>query len=764
MEFVGKSFPRYEGAQKASGLYTYTGDIVLPRMVYGKLKRSERPHARLARVDVNRARRAPGVIAVLSGEDIQTTFGIYINDEPVLAKEKVRYCGEPVAAVCAVSPEAAEEAVERIEVEYEDLTPVFDPLEAVKPDAALIHPDLDKYTVSPIFRAKSHTNICTFVKFEKGDIQKGFDSADEIFEDFYYSQMVAHTPLETHVCIAQADPSGRVTLWDSTQSPFLIRRELAITLGLPLNRIRVIVPGVGGGFGGKSYTRIEPITAILAFHSNNRPVKVELTRQEEFEMTVHKEPAKIFFKTGVTKDGQIVAREVKAYYDAGAYAEGSPLVVRNACFTAVGPYNIEHANIEGYCVYTNNLISGPMRGFGTPQLSWAYESQMDTIAHKLGIDPLEIRIKNCIQEGNETPSGEILKGVGLEETLRQAAKTIGYDPHKSKKGFGLGIGCCHKLSFSPATASAIVRIDEDGSVQIDCATVELGQGSNNAFIQIAAETLSVPYQKISISQPDTNYSPYDQSTTGSRSTFTMGNAIMAACEEIKAQLKSIASQCYGLPEQDLEIIGGYIKPMGSDECGLPFEELIQRHFEPRKASLVGKGIYTSKAILGDPETGKTPRASAFWMYGTQIALVKVDEETGQYEVLKIVSAYDLGKAINAQGAECQIEGGAVQGLGTVFSEEMLLKNGKVLNPSLHGYQIPTIQDSPEVVPVLVETLHPEGPYGAKGHGELVLNSTAPAIANAIFQATGARVKELPITPEKLYWALQARSEDKNDVR
>jgi carbon-monoxide dehydrogenase large subunit len=756
MKTIGKSYPRYEGAQKASGMYAYTGDIVLPRMVHAKFKRSERAHARLLRVDVGQARQMPGVVAVLSGEEIRTTFGIYVNDEPVLAREKVRYSGEPVAAVCAVSPEAAEEAVQKIEVEYEDLEPVFDPVEAVESNAPLLHPDLHTYTISPIFKARPHTNICSYVKFEKGDIRKGFDNAYRIFEDLYYSQMVAHTPLETHVCIAQVDPSGRVSLWDSTQSPFLVRRELAMTLGLPMNRVRVIVPGVGGGFGAKSYTRIEPIAAVLAFYTNNRPVKVELTRQEEFEMTVHKEPAKVFLKTGVARDGRLIAREVKAYYDAGAYAEGTPLVVRNACFTAVGPYNIEHAKIEGYCVYTNNLISGPMRGFGTPQLSWAYESQMDTIAQKLGIDPLEIRLKNCLQEGHETPSGEILKGVGAEETIRRAAQAIDYEHYKSRQDYGIGIASCHKLSFSPATASAVVRLDEDGSVQIDCATVEMGQGSNNALIQLAAETLGVPFEKVSISQPDTNYSPYDQSTTASRSTFTMGNAIMAACEELKAQLACIASECYGLAEENLEIIGGYIKPVGSDECGLPFEELIQRHFEPRKASLVGKGIYTSKAVLEDVLTGKTPRASAFWMYGTQIVLVKVDEETGKYEVVKIVSAYDLGKIINAPGAEGQIEGGAVQGLGTVFSEQMLLENGKLLNPSFEGYQIPTMLDCPEVVPILVETEHFEGPYGAKGLGELVLNPTAPAVANAIFHATGVRIKELPITPEKLYWALKSR--------
>ncbi|MHC4457326.1 MAG: xanthine dehydrogenase family protein molybdopterin-binding subunit [Planctomycetota bacterium] len=757
---VGKHYPRVEGVQKATGTYIYTQDLSLPRMLYGKFKRSRLPHARIVHIDTTKAKKINGVVAVLTGADLSYSFGIYINDEPFLARDKVRYCGEPVAAVSAISADIAAEAAEQIDVEYEELEPVLDPIKAMDKDSPLVHPDLHSYSVSPIFQAKPHTNICSFVDIQKGNIEKGLDDAYEIFEDTYWSPIVAHAPLETHVTIAQVDLSGKITLWDSTQSPFLVRRELAMSLGVPLNKIRVIVKGIGGGFGGKSYTRIEPITVALAQHSNNRPVKVELTRQEEFEITVHKEPASIHMKTGVARDGSILARKVRAVYDSGAYAEGSPLVVRNACFTAVGPYNIEHASIQGYCVYTNNLISGPMRGFGTPQLTWAYESQMDTIAAKLNMDPLEIRLKNCLQEGHELPSGEILHNVGLRQTLEHAAEKVGWKKYKARKDHGIGIACCHKLSFSPATASAFIRIDEDGSVQLDCATVEMGQGSNNTLIQIAAESLGVPFERIAISQPDTDYSPYDQSTTGSRSTFTMGNAVLLACEDIKKQLMSIASQCYGLPEDELSIEAGNIKPSGSDECGLPFEELIQRNFKPRKASLIGKGLYTSTAVLPDVKTGKTPRASAFWMYGTQIAIVKVDRETGQLDVKKVASAYDLGKAINPQGAETQIEGGVIQGLGTVLTEELVIENGQVKNPSYRDYHILTAMDSPEIVPIFVEVAHDEGPFGARGHGELVLNATAPAVANAVFNATGVRIRDLPLSQEKIFRALRRESNPK----
>ena len=754
---VGKHHPRVEGVQKATGSYVYTSDISLPRMLYGKFKRSQSPHAKIVHIDTSRAKKMNGVVAVLTGADLSYNFGIYLNDEPFIARDKVRYCGEPVVAVSATSTEIAAEAVEQIIVEYEELDPIFDPRKAMEANSPLVHPDLHTYSVSPIFQAKPHSNICTFVNIEKGDVKKGFDDSYEIFEDTYWSQTVAHAPLETHVTIAQVDLSGKITLWDSTQSPFLVRRELAMSMGIPLNKIRVIVSGIGGGFGGKSYTRIEPITIALAQRSNNRPVKVELTRQEEFEITVHKEPASVYMKTGVTKDGMLLARKVWTVYDSGAYAEGSPLVVRNACFTAAGPYNIKHASIEGYCVYTNNLISGPMRGFGTPQLTWAYESQMDTIATKLNMDPLEIRLKNCIEEGHEMPSGETLKSVGLRQTLEQAAEKIEWKDYRPKKDYGIGIACCHKLSFSPATASAFIRIDEDGSVQLDCATVELGQGSNNTLIQIAAESLGIPFERIAISQPDTDYSPYDQSTTGSRSTFTMGNAVLLACEDLKKQLIKIASRCYGLPEDELSIEAGNIKPGGSDECGLPYEELIQRHFNPRKASLIGKGLYTSTAVLPDVKTGKTPRASAFWMYGTQIALLKVNRETGQIDVKKIVSAYDLGKKINPQGAETQIEGGVIQGLGAVLTEELIVENGSVKNPSFRDYHILTMMDSPEIVPICVEVPHDEGPFGAKGLGELVLNATAPAVANAVFDAVGMRIRDLPLNPQKMFYALSSQS-------
>lgn len=755
MKYAGKKYPRYEGVDKVTGSYLYTTDIKLPRMLYAKLKLSDRAHAKILDVDVIRAKRVPGVVAVLTGQDLDHRFGIYVQDEPFIAKGKVRYCGEPIAAVSATSPEAAAEAVDLIRATYEDLPPVLDVMEAVSPDAPLVHPDLGSYDVAPIFQARPNSNICTFVNIKKGDPEKAFLQADRVFSSEFYSPPVAHCPLEPHICIAQVDLSGRITLWDAIQSPFLVRRELAMALGIPLNRIRVKVHGLGGAFGGKSYTRIEPVTVALALHSKNRPVKLLLTREEEFTITVHKEPCKVFIKSGVMNDGTIVAREVKAYYDGGAYAEGTPLVVRNACFTAAGPYDIEHVSIEGYCVYTNNLISGPMRGFGTPQLTWAYESHMDDIAREMNIDPLEIRLKNCIEEGDELPSGEIIRSLGMRQTLEAAAKEAEYEKFKGRSDVGIGLACCHKLSFSPATSSAVVRLDEDGSVQLNCSTVEMGQGSNNTLIQIAAECLEIPFERFTVGAPDTDYTPYDQSTTGSRSTFTAGNAVIKACEELKAQLREIASVCYGLPPEEMETVDGHVRVIGSDDCGLPYEELVQRHYKPRKASLIGKGIFTSSAVLPDVKTGKTPKASAFWMYGTQVVIARLDTATGQSEVLKVISAYDLGRVINREGAETQIEGGVVQGLGTIMSEEMILECGRLVNPNYRDYQIPTIMETPEVIPICVESRHPEGPYGAKGHGELVLNATAPALSNAIFKLTGVRVYSLPVTPEKVWRALEA---------
>jgi carbon-monoxide dehydrogenase large subunit len=757
MSIMGGNNLRFEGIQKVSGSYTYLPDISLPGMIFGKLRRSELPHAKIVHIDTAKAKKIRGVVAVLTGADLPYKFGFTIRDEPFLARERVRYIGEPVAAVSALSPEIAAEAAGKIVVEYQEVDPVFNSAEAMQDGASLVHPNLHEYFIEPLYLAKPHTNIHSFVKIEKGHIEKGFDDSDEIFEDIYSTPAVAHCPLETHAAIAQVDLSGKITVWSSSQGPYLVRRDLAIALGLPFNKVRVIVSGLGGAFGGKSFTKIEPVTVGLALHSSNRPVKLVLTREEEFELSPHKIPTRIYIKTGVSKKGVLLARYVKTIFDSGAYADCSPLVVRNACFSAAGPYNIDHVLIEGYCVYTNNLVSGAFRGFGTPQLTWAYESQMDVIAHKLGIDPLEIRLKNCVLEGHETPSGEILKGVGVKETLEKAAKEIGWGNLKTRKDYGIGIACCHKLSSSPATSSANVKMDEDGTVQIDCATVEMGQGSNTALIQIASEILGIPFERIGIISPDTDHSPYDLLTAASRSTFNMGNAIIMACEDLKKQLLNIASSYYEVAEDKLDIHEGKIRQRGSDESGLTYVELLQWRFKPRRPSLIGRGMYTSKTVLPDVKTGKTPKASAFWMYGTQIVLLRVDRSTGQVEVKKVVSAYDVGKAIYPHGIEGQIEGGVIQGLGSVLTEELKIDEGKVLNSSYRDYHLLTIMDTPEIIPIIVETIHDDGPFGAKGIGELVLNPTAPAVANAIYDAVGVRICDLPLEQEKIFNEISRKS-------
>lgn len=751
MQSVGKKIARVEGISKVTGCYTYAADISLPRMLYGKIKRSEYPHARIIHIDTTKAKEINGVIAAITGEDLPYYHGSAIIDEPFLAREKVRYIGEPVAAVSAISEDIASEAVDMIEIEYEELESVFDVEISMQKEAPLVHPDLDKYTVEAIFQPVPNSNICSFFKLEKGDVKTGFDQSYEIFENNFRTQPVEQCPLETHAAIAQIDMSGKITIWTTSQAPFIAKRELAEALGIPLNNIRIIINGVGGGFGSKTHPRIEPVAIGLALHSKNRPVKMVLTREEEFKASAHKHHARIYMKTGVTKDGIILARQVKAIYDTGAYAESGPLVVRNSGFTAAGPYNIRDALIESYCVYTNNPISGMFRGFGTPQLTWAYESQMDIIADKLDIDPLEIRLKNCLKEGDEIPSGEILKSVGLRQTLEKVAKEIGWREFEKKEGYGIGIACAHKLTFSPATSSAFIRIDEDGSVTIISATVELGQGSNTVLCQIASESLGIPIDLIRISPPDTDYSPYDQSTTGSRSTFNMGNAIIRACDDGKEKLLKIASRYYNLPEDKLIFNDGKIKPAGSDEQGLTYSELIRWNFKPRKASLIGEGMYTSeRVVLADVKTGKSPRVSAFWIYGTQAVVLKVDSETGQVEIIKVTAAYDVGKAINPLGVEGQIEGGVAQGLGSVLFEELKIHEGKVLNPSLRDYKIFTASDIPQITPIIVEALHDEGPFNAKGIGELVLNPTAPAVASAIHNATGIWIFDLPLNQEKIF--------------
>jgi len=691
----------------------------------------------------------------MTGKDIPAFFGVPrmgIVDQPVFAIDKVRYIGEAVAAVAAVDEETAEEALELIKVDYEELPAVFDPREAMALDAPLIHENLHLYRKAANFaNPLKDTNICHHAKLRFGDIEKGFKESDFIFEDTFKTHKTQHCAMEPHMAVAMVDVTGSITLWVPNDAPNNSRRELAEAFQVPLSKVHIISPLQGGGFGGKGGLTAEPIAVALSMKTGEKPVKLAYTRSEEFVSTMVRHPSTITIKTGVKKDGTLWARQINAVFDTGAYAEKGPTVVRNATFAASGPYRIPHMHHDGYCVYTNNPIAGAFRGFGCPQIGWAHESQMDIIAEKLKMDPLEIRLKNAFVTGDISPTGQVLKGVGLKECLQKAADQIGWHKGRKVKDTGIGIACIHKwqIRFS---SQAILKVDEDGSVTLSVATMEIGQGCNTIFCQIVAEELGVPIENIKITTRDTDYTPYDTSTTASRSTAMMGTAVMRAARDAKEQLLNLASTLLKINKENLVSEGGRVFVKGDPDRGLSFSELATRALYSKQGQIIAKGAYTFPPETFDPETGQG--LELVWEYAAQAAEVKVDRETGRIKVNKLVAAHDVGKAINPVTCEGQIEGGIVMGFGATLWEDMMLSKGQVLNPNFTDYKLATALDIPEIHPILVEEPHDEGVYGAKGVGESVLGPTAAAIGNAVYDAAKIRIKSLPIIAEKILRVLK----------
>ena len=488
---VGQRVPRVDAIEKVTGQAMYGDDLAFQNVLYAKAVRSPHAHARILNIDAGKAQKLFGVKAIAIGKDLPVLGGEALKDYPFLAVDKVRYVGDPVVAVAAIDERIAEEAVDLIKVEYEELPPVLDPLKAMESGAPLVHENLHLYKHIPVIKPVEHTNICHHVQFIKGDVKQGFDESDLVFEDTFTTQMIQHGAIEPHMAVAQVDPSGRVTVWVTNDGPHRLRNDLASALGIPLSKVRVISPPyMGGGFGGKGGLKMETICIALALKTNGRPVKMVLTREEVFTASLVRHPSVVRVKTGVKKDGTMVAREVNIVYDTGAYAEKGPTVCEQASTGAVGPYRIPHVKVDGYCVYTNKTIAGAYRGYGIPQVNWAYESQMDIIAERLGIDPVEIRMKNAVEEGDTSPTGQqVLHSVGVKECIQKVAQTIAWDDKPDKKFRGKGIACGYKNTKTPSGSSAIVKISQDGSVEVLSSTVEIGQGSKTILSQVAAETL-----------------------------------------------------------------------------------------------------------------------------------------------------------------------------------------------------------------------------------------------------------------------------------
>ncbi|MBI2910034.1 MAG: xanthine dehydrogenase family protein molybdopterin-binding subunit [Chloroflexi bacterium] len=781
LSVVGKSVLRKDAWEKVTGKGKYTIDLKLPGMLHAKILRSPYPHARILSIDTSRAENLPGVKAVVTARDAPSVRdGNFVFDQYIPARDVVRFVGEPVAAVAAVTREAAEEALDLIDVEYEELPAVFDLEEAgsMEPPAVL-HPDLAKYrnvevqSIGASFEVE-RPNVHKHFKIRHGDIERGFKEADLILEGRFSRTRMQHCQMEPHTAIAQAEPDGGLTVWSGRQGIYRAKMQLSSWLGIPASKIRVICPYVGGAFGGKIAVRPEPFVALLALRTG-KPVKLTFTREEVFVGATTESPMVIYLKDGVKKDGAIVAREMTVFLNGGAYADYMPLVTRNCAFGAVGSYKTPNFKFDSYGVYTNEPIAGPLRGLGSQHVIWAIESHMDLIAEKLGIDPVELRKKNILHEGDVNVTGEITHSIAARECLEAVAKAIDWGKQPLQPGgawrVGKGIALGNKYSVAPTAACAIVKVNEDCIIELRHSAEEIGQGVNTVLAQMVAEEFSLPMENIKVTFTDTALTPYDPGPSSSRVTYNTGNAVRLACQDAKRQMFQIASSRLEVPPHELETRAGKVYIRSAPDVSMTITDLFRtagpwgRGFLEKGAEILGKATWIQAFTPEDKETGQIDPAQAqrgmrlvsFWIHGAQAVEAAVNVETGQIKVLKMASAFDMGQPINPKLCEAQIEGGVGMGIGWSLFEELAMDNGVALNPTFMDYKVPSVAEMPHVENVasfLICAPHKDGPFGAKGLGEGALTPTAPAIASAIHNAVGVRIQDLPITREKVLEALR----------
>jgi CO/xanthine dehydrogenase Mo-binding subunit len=757
---VGKSLLRLDGPERVSGDALYTADIILPSMLHARLFRSPIPHGRIRHLDVSRARGLRGVVAVLSAEDLpKKRFGLSLRDEEIFASKKVRYIGDVIAAVAAADEETAEEALDLIECDYEELPAVLNTDQALLENAPLVHEELGSYELNPIMTSHWNplpgTNIAHQTVHSRGDVDRALAGADYVFEDTFRSQRVQHCSLEPHAVLARVD-GDKVTVWSSTQNVFQVRAELAHLFDLPEDHIRVIGTHVGGGFGGKNVVlRVEHLALALALKTH-RPVRLVLPRKEVFDATPGSVPATIRVKTGVKADGTIIARAVDFIWDTGAYAEGIPTSNR-ALKDGIGPYKIPHIRVTSTLVYTNKVFGCPYRGLGIGEAVWANESQMDLIADRLRMDPVQLRLKNCLDDGDETPAGDRAVHIALKQCIREVSAAIGWQKKPKVSHRGIGFALLHKSPPTPAASSfAHVRIHGGGIIELSVGASDVGGGTGTSLAQIVAEELGVTLNDVKVVLADTALTPFDHGTFSSRVTSYVGAAVRLAAADAKKQIVTAASRLWSAPQEELRVVQK--KVLWRKRKAISFEDVL-KDASIKDGTVLGVGeVKGKRSWAGDSETDIT---AAGWPFGAQAIEVEVDEETGKVKVLRVASTHDVGKAINPRMVTGQIEGGVVMGMGYALYEELEFDGGKVTNPTFADYKIPTTCDLPEVTPIIVEKPYSSEPFGAKGVGEVALFGIAPALANAISKAVGARIKELPITPEKILESLKQKREEKN---
>ncbi|MFQ5611256.1 MAG: molybdopterin-dependent oxidoreductase [Anaerolineae bacterium] len=725
LQAIGRPLPRPDAVDKVTGRGIYADDLYVEGMLHARALRSRYPHARLGRIDASRARALPGVVAVLTAEDIpgRKNCGVHELDWPVLCYDKVRYVGDAVALVAAETEEIAAQALELIEVDYEPLPVVPGPREAADDDAPAIHPD---------------GNLLEYFHLEQGDVEAGFAQADVVVEREYTTQTVEHGFIEPEAGLAVPEASGRITVYCGGQIPFNDRRQIAATLAVPEEQVRVINCLIGGAFGGKEDVSVQIHIALLA-QVTKRPVKMVFSRKESLLVHPKRHATLIKLKTGAKKDGTLLAQRAEIYGDAGAYASLSGHVMLRATTHAAGPYEVPHVRVDTYAMYTNNVPAGAFRGFGVTQSTFAMECQMDILAETLGISPLEIRRRNILAPGKKTIAGQVLtESCGLPQALEAVAAEM--EKHdfvavEGDKRRAWGLGCAYKNvgygSGAYDAAGAEVEVFADGRATVRAGAAEIGQGLVGVLAQVVSEELGVPYPQVDILVSDTDLTPDGDATTASRQTYVSGNAARQASREVRALLSQTAAELLDAPPESLVFAGGQVR--GSNGS-LPLSQVVQA---ARREGRIPKISYQ---YLAPPTEQYQHFAFGF---GAQAALVEVDVKTGQVKVLKVIAANDVGRAINPLALQGQIEGSISMGLGMALQENFMMQDGRVLTDSLYKCRLPTIDQTPEVISFFIEEETRDGPYGAKGVGELPSIPTTPAIINAIYHATGLRCYNLP---------------------
>jgi xanthine dehydrogenase molybdenum-binding subunit len=749
-EVIGTRVPKRDGAEKVTGRTRYLHDLELPRLLHGRILRAKYPHARLVRIDAHRARRLPGVAAVITAEDVeQQPFG-FVRDQVALKRDKVRCIRDEVAAVAAETPAVAEEALALIDVVYEELPGVFDPEAALRPGAPLVHDHLG-------------TNATPLrYQFGHGDVDRALAGAAAVVEGEYRLDFVTPACLETMVAIADWDPHGRLTMWTTTQVPFLYQRDLAGALGITGDRIRVVQPPVGGNFGrGLDLYPIDVIAALLA-RPARRPVKIEFDRTEEFVACPTREPCVIRLRTAAAPDGRLLARDAHVVIDSGAYVSWGSTTPYVMLATVAGLYRCPSVRFDTTIAYTNNPYSGSMRGYGNLEATFAVEAQMDDLADRLGLDRLAIRRRNATRPGDRTPQGFVITSCAMTECLDAVAADIGRDAPPERPGWRRGVGYAGMFHVAGGAriyrsdgCGAVVRVDDFGKVSLITGATEIGQGSETVLAMIVAESLGVPLARVEVVDADTSVKPWDVGVHASRTTFVAGNAARQAAAKLRAQLLDIAAGELEEPARALDIADGWVFVTAEPRRRLAYDRVVRAgHLRAGGRPLIAEAFYDPPTEMLDKDL--RGNVSAAYGFAAQAVLLDVEEETGRVAVRRVVSAHDVGRALNPLAAEGQVHGGIHMGLGYALSERLVVERGHLLTSTFLDYALLRAEDMPQIAVRFVESVDAEGPFGAKGLGESGVIPVSAAVANAVRDAIGVRFTELPITPAAVRAALRPR--------